>query len=231
MSRRLVVITAGLSQPSSTRLLADRIADAVRTQVTARGEALEIEVVELRELAHDLATTMTTGGMPTPAVSRARDLVSSADGVVAVTPVFTASYSGLFKMFVDVLDTDALNGMPVLVAATAGTQRHQLVLDHAVRPLFAYLRAVVVPTGVFAATEDFGGEGAAALGRRITRAAAELASLLVAETGSVAGFVPEAAAQRRRDSGTRVAQEVTPFEELLQGRGADRPPPSSASTA
>ena len=219
MSRRLVVITAGLSQPSSTRLLADRIADAVGAQVSARGESLEVEVLELRELAHDLATTMMTGGMPTPAVSRARDLVSSADGVVAVTPVFTASYSGLFKMFVDVLDTDALNGMPVLVAATAGTQRHQLVLDHAVRPLFTYLRAVVVPTGVFAATEDFGGEGSAALGRRITRAAAELASLLVAETGSVAGFVPEAAAQRRRDSGTRVAQEVTPFEELLQGRG------------
>ena len=219
MSRRLVVITAGLSQPSSTRLLADRIADAVTAQVTARGEALEVEVVELRELAHDLATTMTTGGMPTPAVQAARDLVTSADGLVAVTPVFTASYSGLFKMFMDVLDTDAINGMPVVIAATAGTQRHQLVLDHALRPLFTYLRAVVVPTGVFAATDDFGGEGSDALGRRIARAASELAALLVSEQGAVAGFVQDVEPARRRTSGTRPELEVTDFEDLLSGLG------------
>jgi FMN reductase len=219
VSRRLVVVTAGLSQPSSTRLLADRLADAVRAQVTARGEALEVEVVEVRELAHDLATTMTTGGMPTPALVRARDLVSSADALVAVTPVFTASYSGLFKMFVDALDPDALAGLPVLVAATAGTERHQLVLDHALRPLFTYLRAVVVPTGVFAATSDFGGEGSDGLGRRIARAATELASLLVAEQGSVAGFVPEVEPTRRRSSGTRPDQEVADFGDLLAELG------------
>lgn len=219
MSRRLVVVTAGLSQPSSTRLLADRLADAVRAQVTARGESLEVEVVEVRELAHDLATTMTTGGMPTPALVRARDLVSSADALVAVTPVFTASYSGLFKMFVDALDPDALAGLPVLVAATAGTERHQLVLDHALRPLFTYLRAVVVPTGVFAATSDFGGEGSDGLGRRIARAATELASLLVAEQGSVAGFVPEVEPTRRRSSGTRPDQEVADFGDLLAELG------------
>lgn len=219
MSRRIVVITAGLSQPSSTRLLADQLAEAVTAQVTARGEGLEVEVIELRELAQDLATTMTTGGMPTPAVTRARELVSSADGLVAVTPVFTASFSGLFKMFVDVLDTDALNGMPVLVAATAGTARHQLVLDHALRPLFSYLRAVVVPTGVFAATEDFGGGGSAELGRRVARAASELAALVVAETGAVAGFVQDLEPARRRSSGTTLEQDVTDFEDLLSGLG------------
>ena len=219
MSRRIVVITAGLSQPSSTRLLADQLAEAVTAQVTARGEGLEVEVIELRELAQDLATTMTTGGMPTPAVTRARELVSSADGLVAVTPVFTASFSGPFKMFVDVLDTDALNGMPVLVAATAGTARHQLVLDHALRPLFSYLRAVVVPTGVFAATEDFGGGGSAELGRRVARAASELAALVVAETGAVAGFVQDLEPARRRSSGTTLEQDVTDFEDLLSGLG------------
>ena len=219
MSRRLVVLSAGLSQPSSTRLLADRIANAVSAQVTGRGEALEVEVVEVRELAHDLATTMTTGGMPPPALVRARDLVSSADALVAVTPVFTASYSGLFKMFVDALDPDALDGLPVLVAATAGTERHQLVLDHALRPLFTYLRSVVVPTGVFAATSDFGGEGSDALGRRIARAAAELASLLVAEQGAVAGFVPGVEPTRRQSSGTQPDQEVTDFADLLAELG------------
>ncbi len=219
MSRRIVVITAGLSRPSSTRLLADRLADAVSTEVSARGEAAEVEVVELRELAHDLATTMTTGGMPTGAVQRTRDLVTSADGLIAVTPVFTASYSGLFKMFMDVLDTDAVNGMPVVIAATAGTARHQLVLDHALRPLFTYLRAVVVPTGVFAATEDFGGgEGGGALAGRIARAASELAALVVAESGSVAGFAASAdelVPPRRRRSGNDVETDVTDFETLL----------------
>ncbi len=222
MTRRIVVLTAGLSRPSSTRLLADRIAEAVTTQVSARGERAEVEVVELRELATDLAVTMTTGGLPTGAVRAARDLVSSADGLVAVTPVFTASYSGLFKMFVDVLDTEALNGMPVVVAATAGTSRHQLVLDHAMRPLFAYLRAVVVPTGVFAATEDFGGGDHDALTARIARAASELAALVVAESGAVAGFAPGAedlSRPRRRRSGNEVVDEVTDFETLLGGLG------------
>ena len=215
MTCRIVVLTAGLSQPSSTRLLADRLADAVTAQVTARGEAAEVEVIELRELAHDLATTMTTGGMPTPAVQRAQGLVSSADALVAVTPVFAASYSGLFKMFVDVLDPDSMSGMPVLVAATAGTARHQLVLDHALRPLFSYLRAAVVPTGVFAAADDFGGPGSQELGRRITRAAGELAAAVV--TAGIAGFGPETAP--RRTSGTGVDQDVTDFEGLLADLG------------
>ncbi|MGO0576007.1 FMN reductase [Ornithinimicrobium panacihumi] len=223
MSRTIVVITAGLSQPSSTRLLADRIAEAVTTQVSARGESATVEVIELRELAHDLATTMTTGGMPTEAVKAARDKVTAADGLIAVSPVFTASYSGLFKMFMDVLDTDAINGMPVIIAATAGTARHSLVLDHAMRPLFTYLRSVVVPTSVFAATEDFGGgEGGSSLTSRISRAASELAALVVAESGAVAGFAPndrDLDGPRRRTSGTEVSQEVTPFEEMLRGLG------------
>ena len=217
MTRTVVVVTAGLSVPSSTRLLADQIADAVTAQVGARGEAVRLEQVELRELAGELAAYMTSGGLPTPRLSQVRDLVSSADGMVAVTPVFTASYSGLFKMFFDALDPDALTGMPVLIAATAGTARHSLVLDHAMRPLFAYLRAVVVPTGVFAATEDFG--GTTDLTTRITRAAGELAGLVVG-TDHVAGFGPDAGGRRtpsaQRTSGTGVGP-VTDFADLLRG--------------
>ena len=104
-----------------------------------------------------------------------------------MTPVFNASYSGLFKMFFDALDPDALTGTPVLIAATAGTARHSLVLDHAMRPLFAYLRAVVVPTGVFAATEDFGSPG---LSDRITRAAAELAAAVLSRAATPSAGSP-----------------------------------------
>lgn len=216
MTRKIVVVSAGLSVPSSTRLLADQLAGAVEAQVSARGEGVDIEFVELRDYAADLAATMTSGGLPTPIVARLRDLVTSADGLIAVTPVFTASYSGLFKMFIDVLDPKSLTGMPVLIAATAGSARHSLVLEHAMRPLFAYLRTVVVPTAVFAATEDFGTD-TAALTDRITRAASELASLVVGTGGAaVAGFGPDRSVRR---SGNDVPQEVTPFEQLLGRTG------------
>lgn len=216
MTRRIVVLSGGVSVPSSTRLLADRIADAVRSAVGARGESADVQVIELRELAVDLATAMTTGGLASPTLDAARDAVYAADGLVAVTPVFSASYSGLFKMFVDVLDPDALDGVPVLIAATAGTARHSLVLDHALRPLFSYLRAVVVPTGVFAATEDFGADGP--LTDRITRAASQLAGLVVAESAAVGGFVPGAPTRRpARGAGEDGGATVTPFATLLRG--------------
>ncbi|MGW5031803.1 FMN reductase [Streptomyces nigra] len=166
---RLVVVSAGLSVPSSTRLLADRLAAA-----TDRQADVDVEVVELRELAVEIAQNL-TNGFPGRRLAAAIDAVTSADGLIVVTPVFSASYSGLFKSFFDVIDKDALTGMPVLIAATGGTARHSLVLDHALRPLFAHLRAVVVPTGVYAASEDWGAEG---LDGRIERAAGELAALM-----------------------------------------------------
>jgi FMN reductase len=166
---KLVVVSAGLSVPSSTRLLADRLAAAVERQAP-----VDIQVVELRELAVEIAHHFTSG-FPGKALAAAQEAVTAADGLIVVTPVFTASYSGLFKSFFDVLDKDALAGKPVLVAATGGTARHSLVLDHALRPLFSYLRAVVVPTAVYAASEDWGAEG---LPERIERAAGELVALM-----------------------------------------------------
>ncbi len=215
MSRRILVVTAGLTVPSSTRLLADQLAEATAAQVTARGESVEVEYVELREVAGALATFMTTGGIPAPRLTELREVVSAADGLIAVTPVFNASFSGLFKMFFDALDPAALTGTPVLIAATAGSARHSLVLDHAMRPLFAYLRAVVVPTGVFAATEDFGSHG---LSDRIVRAASELATSVLSQGDyGVSGFAPDLADRPRRRPGTQVGSDVTPFGDPLRG--------------
>ena len=107
----------------------------------------------------------------------------AADGLIAVTPIFSASYSGLFKMFFDVIDRDGLAGKPSLLAATGGSTRHSLAIDYALRPLFAYLNAAVVATGVYAAAEDWGGGGVAADGslvERIDRAAREVAAAMVA---------------------------------------------------
>jgi FMN reductase len=179
-TRTLAVVSAGLSAPSSTRLLADRLAVATVDALRERGFTATVEVVELREHARDLADNLLTGFANKP-LQAAVDTVVGADGLIAVTPIFSASYSGLFKTFFDVLDKDALTGKPVLLGATAGTARHSLVLEHAMRPLFAYLRATVAPTAVFAASEDWaGGDGTTAgLAGRIDRAAGELADLVV----------------------------------------------------
>ncbi|CAL9479628.1 CE1759 family FMN reductase [Streptomyces sp. enrichment culture] len=169
---RLVVVSAGLSVPSSTRLLGDRLAAA-----TAGRTSAEVRVIELRDLAVAIAHNFTSG-FPGRELADAFDAVAAADGLIVVTPVFSASYSGLFKSFFDTLsvsDEGALAGKPVLIAATGGTARHSLVLDHALRPLFAHLKAVVVPTGVYAASEDWGAEG---LDGRVARAAGELAALM-----------------------------------------------------
>jgi FMN reductase len=173
---RIVVISAGLREPSSTRLLADRLADA--TARNLGGEA-EIEVVNLRDHAHDLTNNLLTS-FPSAALRTVLDTVAAADGLIAVTPIFNASYSGLFKTFFDVLEPGTLAGKPVLMGATGGTARHSLALEHALRPMFAYLRAITVPTTVYAATEDWGapGEATGGLIERIDRAGAELADLL-----------------------------------------------------
>lgn len=200
---RLAVVSAGLSTPSSTRLLADRLADATRRQLADDGREVEVQVVEVRDLAVDIANHLVTG-FPAPPLAKAIDTVTAADGLIAVTPVFSASYSGLFKSFFDVIDNDALTGKPVLAGATGGTARHSLVLEHALRPLFAYLRAVVVPTAVYAASEDWGGSGdplTDTLPTRIARAAGELAELM---------------RQRPGGSAVRPAEEtVVPFEQQL----------------
>ncbi|RIV37730.1 FMN reductase [Micromonospora radicis] len=173
--RTLAVVSAGLSQPSSTRLLADQLAAATRDELVGRGEQVELHPVDLREHAHDIVNHLLTG-FPSEALRQVLDQVTGADGLIAVTPIFNASYSGLFKSFFDLVDADAVGGRPVLIGATGGTARHSLALEHAVRPMFTYLRAVVLPTAVFAAPEDWsGGTAEGALRSRIGRAARELA--------------------------------------------------------
>lgn len=211
---KLVVVSAGLSVPSSTRLLGDRLAAA-----TVRETSADVQVVELRDLAVEIAHNF-TNGFPGRALASAFDAVTAADGLIVVTPVFSASYSGLFKSFFDVLsvsEKDALAAKPVLIAATGGSARHSLVLEHALRPLFAYLRAVVVPTAVYAASEDWGAQG---LASRIDRAAGELAWLMAGAAAYVRqGEAPvgpdEATAVRSVTPGADGGFEVVPFEQRL----------------
>lgn len=202
-ARTLAVVSAGLSEPSSSRLLADQLATATVAALDRKGVEAATEAVELRELAHDLTNNLLTR-FASARLQAAKDAVAAADGLIAVTPIFSGSYSGLFKSFFDLLDPDALVDSPVVIGATAGTARHSLALDHALRPLFVYLKAVVVPTGVFAASDDWGSgsEASGPLAQRVDRAAAQLADLI--------------AARPQRAAATDPYDDPVPFEQLLR---------------
>ena len=206
-ARSLVVVSAGLGQPSSTRLLADRLVAATERHLRDAGVDPRVEVVELRDHAQDLTNHLLTG-FPSPKLQAAIDGVLGADGLIAVSPIFSASFSGLFKLFFDIVERDGLAGMPTLIGATGGTARHSLALEHALRPLFAYLNAATVATGVYAAADDWGSAGIPADGSlvaRIDRAGRELAS-------AVATRPP----RMRQDA----FPDPVPFEQLL---GSERP--------
>jgi FMN reductase len=171
---RLVVVSAGTGDPSSTRLLADRVADRVAALVSERGGTVTLSVIEVRELSADISSALVSE-LITPKLRQAITALGEADGIIAATPVHKAGPSGLFTSFFGVLDNDLLIGKPVVLAATAGTARHALVPDDEMRPLFAYLRTMTVPTSVFAAPEDWSDP---ALNKHIDRATLELVLLM-----------------------------------------------------
>ena len=171
---RLAVVSAGTSDPSSTRLLADRAADRVAALADRRGHKVTISVIDLREISGDISNALVSQ-LITPRLQQAITALGEADGVIAAAPVYKAGPSGLFTSFFHVLDNDLLIGKPVVLAATAGTARHALVTDDQMRPMFAYLRALTVPTSLFAAPEDWSDP---ALNQRIDRAASELVLLM-----------------------------------------------------
>jgi FMN reductase len=206
-TRRITVLSAGLGVPSSTRLLADQLAAAATRELATAGYEVTTDVVELRDLAVDIANNFVTGFAP-PRLAEVIAGVEASDGIIAVSPVFSASYSGLFKSFIDVLDPKSLDGKAALLGATGGTDRHQMVLDHAMRPLFSYLRTRTAATAVFAGPQDWGNtdDGGTPLSVRIERAAAEFSRLL---EGGQPGPKP-------------ALLESLPFEQLLAGISGGR---------
>ena len=170
----LAVISAGTSDPSSTRLLADRIADRSSDLAACHGRSVRSSVIELREISADICTALISQ-IITPRLQAAITAIGEADGIIASTPIYKAGPSGLFMSFIDVLDDDLMIARPVVLAATAGTARHALAVDDQMRPMFAYLRALTIPTSLFAAPEDWGDP---ALNKRIDRAAVEFVMLM-----------------------------------------------------
>ena len=199
------LLRARQAEEERTRLLreraqlADQLSAAAARELGLLDSPVEVTRIEVRDHAHAIADALLTG-FPTGELAEAVAAISAADALVVVTPTFQASYSGLCKSFFDLVES--LAGVPVLLAATGGTERHSLVTEYALRPLVSYLGGVTVPTGVYAATQDLGGPGAPKLAERIDRAAAELATLTAGSP------LP----RRRKDD----FADVTPFEEQLR---------------
>lgn len=202
-SINLVVVTAGNSDPSSTRMLADRASQRVTTLASQRGHAVTVQVIDLRELATEITTAMVSQ-LTGPKLRKAIAALGDADGIIAATPVYKAGPSGLFTSFFQVLDDDLLIAKPVVLGATAGTARHALVVDEQVRSLFAYLRAITVPTSLFASTEDW---GEPALNTRIERAAREL--VLFMESGIADQIRDESWGDYRHEFGSNGGAETS----------------------
>lgn len=176
----IIVVTAGVSEPSTSSLLGEQLATASLQALKNLGEEAQVQTIALRSLAKPLMDFFSLG-FPTGELAGALDSLRQADAVITVSPTFKASYAGLFKMFWDVVEDEDVQGKPVLLAATGGTARHSLMIDHAMRPLFSYLRMSIMPTSVFAATDDFGADKQ--LQARVDRAGAELAAFLAGGTG------------------------------------------------
>jgi FMN reductase len=203
---RLLVVSAGVSDPSSTRLLADRITQRSLDLLREAGTPASATVVELGPLAVDIARA-TVSGFPGEQLRTAIELLAATHSLIASTPVYKAGVSGLFKSFIDLLDDDLLVAKPVLLAATAGSSRHALVIDQQMRPLFAYLRALTVPTSVFAAPEDW---ATTELGDRIKRAATELAVILHTGVSRQVGARTWSSYQHQFASNATSARRITP---------------------
>jgi FMN reductase len=200
---RLAVLSAGIGDPSSTRLLADRTAERATALAASRGAAVTVSVIELREIAADISTALVSQ-LITPKLQKAITVLGEADGIIAAAPVYKAGPSGLFTSFFHILDNDLLIAKPVVLAATAGTARHALVVDDQMRPLFAYLRAMAVPTSLFAAPEDWSDP---ALNQRIDRAAREL--VLLMESGFARKIKDESWDSYRHEYGSAGGAEVS----------------------
>lgn len=200
MTQSIVVISGGLGVPSTSRMLGDQLGEAARKALVERGIDANVTTIELRDYAVDITNNMLTR-YASPRLAEMIETVTGADALIVVSPVFTASVSGLLKSFLDVLDPQALEGMPVVMAATGGSARHSMVLDFVMRPIFSYLRASIMPTGVFASPEDWGADtGGGHLADRTDRAGVELAA-------AIQGASPT----RKQDD----SMASLPFEQLL----------------
>lgn len=224
---KIVAVATSLSEDSTTLKLTNKILAGATSVGESVGIGIETEIINVRHLASAL-TDMTVTGFRSEALEAAFDTIAEADAIVTVAPVYKVAPVGLHTLFWQLIDEKALAGKPVLIASTGGTPRHSLAGEAVLRPILSYLKGIVVPTTVFAATDDWGSvEGGRALNSRIRQAGEELVSLTSSVTGrsnedlaEVAGPLAvgaQATGSRGATSDEFNPANVTPFAQLLEG--------------
>lgn len=146
---RVVAVSGGLQRSSKSTVLAQHLLSGI-----SKALPCQAQLVTIGELAAQLAGASFRTQLPL-AVEQALAAVEQADMLVVVTPVFRGAYTGMFKHFFDHIHQDALIDKPILLAATGGSQRHALMIDHQLRPLFSFFQARTLPLGVYATESDF----------------------------------------------------------------------------
>jgi len=171
---QVTVVIGNPSEKSRTKVLALAIAEAIAAVLPVK-----LEVLEIAKLAPYIGITGYAKDLPPQGIA-ALHAIETADLVIAASPVYKGSYTGLFKHLFDLVGPDALVGRPVLLAANGGSDRHALVVDHQLRPLFSFFRALTIPSAVYAAESDFEGYSIESVGlkARIAEAVAQAVNLL-----------------------------------------------------
>nr|WP_315236910.1 FMN reductase [uncultured Albidiferax sp.] len=148
---KVVAVSGGLQRPSRTLVL-------VQELLAALGDALPIDVhlIELGNIGPQFAGALYRSQLPTHVEAEVA-AIESADLLIVASPVYRGSYTGLFKHLFDFVHHEALTDVPVLLAATGGSDRHALVIDHQLRPLFSFFQSRTLPIGVYATEKDFDG--------------------------------------------------------------------------
>jgi FMN reductase len=151
MTTSIVAVSGSLHAPSKSSALLRAITTAIETRVDAT-----THLVEVSELAPELGSVLRRDLLPAGPAHQL-ELIEAADLLVVASPVYRASYTGLFKHLFDLVSQNALRGTPVLVAASGGSDLHSLVIEHQLRPLFGFFEAHALPIGVYAKDADFTG--------------------------------------------------------------------------
>lgn len=178
MTNNLIVGFSGnISRPSSTRRFVGSV-----TQTLAGRSGLDHVIFDVEDLGSSLATARTVADLDAAAQSMVRTIIE-ADALVIGSPTYKGSYTGLFKHVFDLLDPADLRGKPIVLTATGGGDRHSLVVEHQLRPLFAFFEAFVVPTAIYASSRDFtDGVPSPAIIGRVKRALDEASMLIGARS-------------------------------------------------